>query len=47
MANIGIITEQGDLGLGFYALNPQDQQTYNESANNNNGQNNGNNGNRK
>lgn len=47
MAQIGIITEQNDLGMGFDVLNPEDQKTYNESANNNNGQNNGNNGNRK
>lgn len=32
--NIGIITEQGDLGLGFDQLNEKDQKTYNESANN-------------
>lgn len=29
---IGIITEQGDLGLGFDALNPKDQKSYNEST---------------
>lgn len=26
--NIGAITEQGDLGLGFDVLNEQDQNTY-------------------
>lgn len=32
---IGVITEQGDLGLGFDILNEQDQKTYkqNKSAN--------------
>lgn len=29
---IGIITEQGDLGLGFDPLNQNDQKVYNESA---------------
>ena len=28
---IGIITEQNDLGLGFDPLNEQDQKAYNES----------------
>ena len=28
---IGIITEQGDLGLGFDVLNNKDQQVYNEA----------------
>jgi hypothetical protein len=32
MATIGVITEQGDLGLGFDPLNNQDQQTYNEAV---------------
>lgn len=32
MAQIGIITEQNDLGLGFDALNPKDQLAYNEAA---------------
>ena len=32
MSNIGIITEQGDLGLGFDYLNKKDQQVYNEST---------------
>lgn len=31
MANIGIITEQGDLGLGFDDLNEKDQKSYNEA----------------
>ena len=38
MAQIGIITEQGDLGLGFDELNEKDTQVYNEatkSSNNN------------
>lgn len=29
---IGIITEQGDLGLGFDVLNNKDQQVYNEAV---------------
>lgn len=29
---IGVITEQNDLGLGFDPLNPKDQNTYNESV---------------
>lgn len=32
MANIGIITEQNDLGLGFDPLNINDQKAYNESV---------------
>jgi hypothetical protein len=32
MAQIGVITEQGDLGLGFNPLSDKDQQTLNESA---------------
>lgn len=32
--NIGVITEQGDLGLGFDVLNEQDQKTYKESEKN-------------
>lgn len=32
MATIGVITEQGDLGLGFDPLNNKDQQTYNEAV---------------
>ena len=31
MAEIGIIQEQGDLGLGFDVLNNQDQKVYNEA----------------
>ena len=31
-SEIGIITEQGDLGLGFDILNQKDQKTYNEST---------------
>ena len=30
--NIGVITEQGDLGLGFDYLNKKDQHVYNESV---------------
>lgn len=30
--NVGIITEQGDLGLGFDPLSEKDQKTYNEST---------------
>lgn len=32
MATIGVITEQGDLGLGFDPLNNKDQQSYNEAV---------------
>lgn len=32
MPNVGIITEQGDLGLGYDPLNAKDQKTYNESV---------------
>ena len=32
MANIGVITEQGDLGLGFDPLNKKDTKVYNEST---------------
>lgn len=33
---LGVITEQGDLGLGFNPLNPQEeQQVLDESANKN------------
>lgn len=32
MAEIGIIQEQGDLGLGFDVLNNQDQKVYNEAV---------------
>lgn len=28
---IGVITEQGDLGLGFDVLNEQDQKTYKQT----------------
>ena len=31
MAEIGVITEQNDLGLGFDVLNSKDQKAYNES----------------
>ena len=30
--NIGCITEQGDLGLGFNLLNEKDQNLYNENT---------------
>lgn len=33
MAQIGLITEQGDLGLGFDSLNENDQKIYEESTN--------------
>lgn len=33
MAEYGVITEQGDLGLGFNLLNPSDQQVYQEAVN--------------
>lgn len=33
MAEIGIINEIGDMGLGFDLLNKKDQKAYNESAN--------------
>ena len=32
MPQIGIITEQGDLGLGLDFLNNKDQKAYDESA---------------
>lgn len=32
--NIGCITEQGDLGLGFDVLNEKDQSTYQNESNN-------------
>lgn len=35
MPEIGIITEQGDLGLGFDPLNQKDKKTYSESSSNN------------
>ena len=34
MAQIGCITEQGDLGLGFDKLNDKDTKAYNEAMNN-------------
>lgn len=34
MSNIGVITEQGDLGLGFDPLNKKDAKVYNESTKN-------------
>lgn len=33
--NIGCITEQGDLGLGFDVLNEKDQSTYQNESNKN------------
>lgn len=33
--NIGMITEQGDLGLGFNPLNEEDTQTLQESESSN------------
>ena len=33
MAEIGVINEIGDMGLGFDLLNEKDQKAYNESAN--------------
>lgn len=35
MPNIGVITEQNDLGLGFDPLNENDQKTYQETVNRN------------
>lgn len=32
MAQIGIITEQNDLGLGFDPLNTKDQKAYSEAV---------------
>ena len=32
MSQIGIITEQGDLGLGFDELNEKDTKAYNEAT---------------
>lgn len=32
MSEIGVINEQGDLGLGFDPLNEKDQKVYNENA---------------
>lgn len=37
MSNIGIITEQGDMGFGFDPLNNKDQKVYNEATKNNGG----------
>ena len=34
MGNIGLITEQGDLGLGFDLLNNKDQQAVAEATKN-------------
>lgn len=34
MGNIGVITEQGDLGLGFDLLNNKDQQVVAEATKN-------------
>lgn len=34
MSNIGIITEQGDLGLGFDPLSQKDQELLNEQNKN-------------
>lgn len=31
MGNIGVITEQGDLGFGFDPLNKKDEQVYTEA----------------
>lgn len=33
MPTIGVITEQGDLGLGFNQLNNKDQKAYDEATN--------------
>ena len=33
MKKFGVITEQGDLGLGFDVLNEQDQKVVNEAVN--------------
>ena len=33
MSEYGVITEQGDLGLGFNPLNPGDQKVYQEAVN--------------
>lgn len=35
MAQLGVITEQGDLGLGFDPLNNKDQKVVSESTKNN------------
>ena len=32
MSKVGVITEQGDLVLGFDPLNSKDQKVYNESV---------------
>lgn len=32
MPEIGLITEQGDLGLGFDPLNQKDKKSYSESS---------------
>ena len=34
----GVITEQGDLGLGFDVLNDQDQKVYQEAVDKRNGE---------
>ncbi len=31
MGNIGVITEQGDLGLGFEPVTPEEEKTINET----------------
>lgn len=36
MDNVGVITEQGDLGLGFDELNENDQKAYSEATSENN-----------
>lgn len=35
MPEVGIITEQGDLGLGFDPLSQKDKKVYSESSSNN------------
>lgn len=32
MPEVGVITEQGDLGLGYDVLNEEDQKTYAEAT---------------
>jgi hypothetical protein len=38
--DIGIITEQGDLGFGFDKLNEKDEKVYNEAVKRQNGEDN-------
>lgn len=41
MSKIGVITEQGDLGLGYDVLNEKDQSAYNQQKDKENKEKNG------